>query len=436
MIVTLMVMMLVIALTTTMTTVTIDNLKAARSAQQVGLALNAAEAGVSRALAYLRTKGAIDKVNDCSPERGLTTPCAGFEWGFVSDKPFVPLGELAGHEFQAWIETVKPFQGHRQHGKYVIRSIGRASGEAAQAVAVNVEINDVELPKGIVADTIIGGGDHIRPKVRGMSLFSGGCIRERDKLVIDPDVKDLAYGIPASAHAASITEQNASCSTNNSIHKDADCNTDYPFDQSAEGGSLVDTECETELTDHPQYDAAMGEAWQKHYPAGSKVNPPDVFDLFDVGRDPSTELIEQLKSLAKQQSQYWTTTSYSAPAPGPEPSVMFFELATRGTVNLSSISQFTRAACIAGHSLIVVIKNGDARLNSHTEMAATLIVTDGSVTHATGTADFIGTIHADSITISGDVNLSMDQCYLNNRLAALLTFRVTNYREVEPTEAS
>lgn len=454
MIITLMVTTLVVALTATMTTVSINGMQAARSARQVGLALNAAEVGVARALTYLRTEGAIAKVNLCAPPSPGDASCTGFAWDSAPDSPSVPVGELEGHAYRAWIETITPFLAN-QSGRYVIHSTGMASGEAAQAVEVNVEIFDSELPKGIVADTIWGGGTSHEPKITGMSVLSSGCVYSRDKVTIASDaehapdpghpdyaeaVEDLAYGIPAAVHAWQITVAPRECTDTNALHSPTDpCDDNYPFDQSGRGGNFpIPSTC---LTNLETFDGAPTAAWREYYAQGSRLaSQESIFSTFGTRPSPSVELLSRLKDLAKGQGRYyWNTTTYprlDAPATAPGTSVIYFDFpptSPRPDVNLREIFGFNRAACESGKSLIVVIQGGDATLTANTsreELSATLIV-DGHVQN-TGTPYFIGTIHANSIFITGDVDLTMEQCFLNSRSAALLDVRVTNYREVEP----
>ena len=95
---TLMVMALVMALATTVATVTVNNLRSSTSARQAGSALNAADAGLSQAKTYLRTSGVRDL--RCSPG------CAANTYGNSSSPLSVSMSGTGGQSYQVWIQAV------------------------------------------------------------------------------------------------------------------------------------------------------------------------------------------------------------------------------------------------------------------------------------------------------------------------------------------
>jgi hypothetical protein len=124
---------------------------------------------------------------------------------------------------------------------------------------------------------------------------------------------------------------------------------------------------------------------------------------------------------------------------------MFFDLTKTdlgGTVDLGDIVGFSRptntsesSADCSDKSLAIVIEGGNAKLNSNATMFGSLILTSpapyGQVTKANGTANFIGTIFADNINLVGNVDLSLDACFLANLSPALLILSIGNYREID-----
>ena len=72
-ILTLMAMAVVMGLATTVAVVSINNVQSSMKAQQAGSALNAADAGVAQAMAYLRSSG-VRRIS-CSPG------CTANPWG-------------------------------------------------------------------------------------------------------------------------------------------------------------------------------------------------------------------------------------------------------------------------------------------------------------------------------------------------------------------
>ena len=114
---------------------------------------------------------------------------------------------------------------------------------------------------------------------------------------------------------------------------------------------------------------------------------------------------------------------------------MFFDLTAEPTgdrtVNLNDITGFGRARNVLANSpdcttrsLTIVIQAGNATLNSNQQLAASLFLTStapyGQVSRANGTADFIGTIFADTVNMVGNVDFSTDTCFLSNVSPALL----------------
>ena len=147
-------------------------------------------------------------------------------------------------------------------------------------------------------------------------------------------------------------------------------------------------------------------------------------------------LIDQLRSIAIAQGNYWEKarpTNAAWKTPDEENAVMFFDLTKTdlgGTVDLGDIVGFSRATNMSGDececsdkSLAIVIEGGNAKLNSNPTMFGSLILTSpapyGQVTKANGTASFIGTIFADNINLVGNVDLSLDACFLANLSPAL-----------------
>lgn len=92
----------------------------------------------------------------------------------------------------------------------------------------------------------------------------------------------------------------------------------------------------------------------------------------------------------------------------------------------------TDPACDS-RSLVIVIVGGNAKLNSSTQLFASLFLTStapyGQVLKDNGNSEFIGTIYADNVNLVGTANISMDKCFLANVSPALMDVSVKNYRE-------
>ena len=70
-------------------------------------------------------------------------------------------------------------------------------------------------------------------------------------------------------------------------------------------------------------------------------------------------------------------------------------------------------------------------------MVANLVLTSGApygyVFKANGNADMIGTIYADQIDLTGTVDISLDDCFVQNLSPSLVdtTLTLTSYREID-----
>jgi hypothetical protein len=313
----------------------------------------------------------------------------------------------------------------------------------------DVAVSASGFPLGVFANTISGGGN---ASVARESIFSTGCVFNRK--LIDMSGIDAAYGIPVGVHSSEIiTESNGSgqyCpDTNKPIHEPGSpCNVEFPNDQDRLGASLAGTDarCESVQTTYPDYYGKQdldGDGTTDVH--GSLVRDrPSLFALFGINSPPlSAAQVDEMRSLAQAQGNYWTApTGWSDPDEAN--AVMFFDLApgTNATVNLNDVDGFGRpanlgvgdAACTT-KSLTIIVVGGNARLNSNQQLAASLfllsVAPDGQITKANGTANFIGTIYADNVDMSGSLDVSLDPCFMSNLSPSLLDFELGAYRELD-----
>ena len=439
MLLTLMVMALVTALATTVSVVAVNNLQSSTRAQQAGAALNAAEAGLAQAMTYLRTSGV--RRLECSPS------CTDNAYGNKMNPARVSIGGEGGQSYEVWIKPEAAFPAN-DPGLYRIYSTGFAAGSAERTVTADVGVTTSDIPLGIFARTINGGGS---ASVTRQSIFSTGCVYDRSKIDMVPGQMDLAYGIPIGVHSSQIiTESNGSgqyCpKTSKPIHKTGSCNTTYPYDQDRLGGSLTSTSCASTQTSYPDYYGAQDlDGDGSNDVDGSYLKDDDaLYELFGIRSPALTQAqIDELRSVAQAQGNYHTESTGWA-SPDEADAVMFFDLTADdpgGTVDLNDITSHGRlpnmdddAAC-PSKSLTIVIEGGNAKLNSNQQLAASLFMISsapyGQVSRANGTADFIGTIYADTVNLVGTVDLSMDECFLANSSPALLSLSSGSYRELD-----
>nr|MCW2728362.1 hypothetical protein [Aeromicrobium sp.] len=451
MILTLMVMTLVTVLSSTVAVVTINNLQSSGRSRQAAAALSAADAGIAQAVTYLRSSGVRDL--RCSPT------CASNAWGNRASPSTVSVPGAAGQSYKAWIEAVAPFP-QNDPGVYRIHSTGSAANAASRPVTAEVSVTTSNVPKGVFARSINGGG---AASVARESIFSTGCVYNRSKIQMVPGELDLAYGIPIGVHSSQIitdangTGQYCPPTTKKPIHRGSDgssprpCDTAYPYDQDRLGGRLTAGDgC---------HDARMTGTgpWAKYYttydldsngtkdPSSLLQSDADLFKVFGFQTPVLSQgQIDSLRMLAQSQGNYWRYSQSSQwTNPDEANAVMFFDLTQTdagGTVDLNDIEGFSRSpnltdadpACTS-RSLIIVIEGGNVKLNSNKKLAASLLLTssapDGQVLKANGNSEFIGTIFADTVNLTGTANISMDTCFLANVSPGLMDFAVTSYQE-------
>ena len=449
-ILTLMAMAVVMGMATTVAVVSINNLQSSTKAQQAGAALNAADAGISQAVAYMRSSG-VRKLA-CSPS------CTTNPWGNSGTPTSVTLGGVGRQAYTAWIEPIRPYPAN-DPATYRVHSTGTASGAARRQVAADVTVGS-NVTRGVHSRTMSGGGS---ASVSRESIFSTGCVYERSKIAMTPGELDIAYGVPVGVHSSQIiTNSNGSgqfCpSTSRPIHDPGgtaparNCSADNPYDHDIYGGAFPTTAgnaCLNLATLYPKYYAARDLDGDGTIDVnGSFIKDESALARLYNMRNPTLAegLVDQLRSIAISQGNYWEKASPTNAAwktPDEENVVMFFDLTRTdlgGTVDLNEIVGFSRAtntsetsAACSSKSLAIVIEGGNAKLNSNQTMFGSLILTSsapyGQVIKANGTASFIGTIFADNINLVGNVDLSLDACFLANLSPALLVLNVGNYRE-------
>jgi hypothetical protein len=445
-----MAMAVVMGLATTVAVVSINNLQSSTKAQQAGAALNAADAGVSQAMSYLRSAG-VRRLS-CSPT------CTANPWGNSATPTSVTLGGVGRQAYKAWIEPIRPYPAN-DPAVYRIHSAGTAAGAASRQVTADVTVAS-NITRGVHSRTISGGGS---ASVSRASVFSTGCVYDRSKIDMVNGELDIAYGVPTGVHSSQIiTDSNGSgqyCpTTSKPIHDPGaaapgrNCSADNPYDHDMLGGAFPTTAgspCLNFATQYPTYYAARDLDGDGTIDVnGSYIKDEAALARLYNMRNPTLAdgLIDQLRSIAISQGNYWEKASPTNPAwkaPDEENAVMFFDLTKTdlgGTVDLNDIVGFSRAtntsetsAACSSKSLAIVIEGGNAKLNSNQTMFGSLILTSsapyGQVTKANGTANFIGTIFADNINLVGNVNLSLDPCFLANLSPGLLVLSLDNYRE-------
>jgi hypothetical protein len=440
MIVTLLVLAVLTALATTVATVTINNLGSSLKSQQAGAALNAADAGVAQAM-----NNVVPGSLRCSPT------CADNPWGNKDAPAAATIPGTAGQAYRVWIEAVAPFPAN-DPGLYRIHSTGTANGSARRLVDVDVQVTRSTVPLGIFARTINGGGN---VTVDNQSVFSTGCVYSRSKLQLSGI--DAAYGIPAAVHTSQIITDSQGtgqycATTSKPIHTAGQpCNTTYKSDQDKFGDSLSGTLCASTQTTYPDYYRAQDVDGDGSTDVNGSLLRTDtaLFKLFNfVQPAMSQSQLQHLRSLAKSQGNYWTTSDSKVwTSPDERNAVMYFDLNNadpkdQRLVDLNDIVGFGREPGLSANdpacpdrSLIIIIEGGNARLNSNQKLTASVFLTAGypygQILKANGTSNFIGTLYSDTMDLTGTADLAMDECFLGNPTPGHYALTQTSYRELD-----
>ncbi|TIC78911.1 hypothetical protein [Nocardioides sp. GY 10127] len=455
-VITMMVAALVVVLGTTVLRVSVGNLSAADDSRDAAAALDAADAGVTQAIARMRSGGLGALA--CSPS------CTSEPWGNSASPAGYDLGGWAPsggtvQSFRAWIQPILPWPAN-DPAVYRVHSTGRA-GDGVRSIEVDVSVRkNPDLPIAMFGRSVSGGGAYA---VTRISVLSTGCVYRRDKISVISSI-DPAYGIPAGVHSSqAITTANGNstyCSDavsgsgggkDRAIHAGGACAKVYPFDQDVRGGSLTGLSDCAAATGYPDFYGSVDTDGDGVADViGSKITSEAALRaLFGIGEDPfDSEELDDLRALARSQGTYYTSTSFgSGPSPTVQPhAVMFFDLlgtaSEGGVVDLKDLSTaWNRPAdgTCPDRSLLIVVDGGNLRLNgnagSSPGLAASIVLTSrapyGQVMKNNGTANLIGTIYADSLDLTGTGDVSLDECFMNNLSPALLRFSTGRYVEVD-----
>jgi hypothetical protein len=481
-----MVTAVVTALVLTAGVVTVNNLTNARADRQSLSALSTSEAGVSAAIARLRT-GNLASLTCTEPAAGTApgSSCTGTgpSWVSATNPMQVMLDGTTGtcttakNCFKVWIGTVQQYVPNcpARHasppgacsGIYRVHSTGIVgSGPGARRLAVDVKVTPYPFPIGVFAENFSGNGD---VGIHSESLFTNGCMMNRQDdshngsgtqfqwdSANNRPVLDLVYDQPAAAHAVGhISTSNNSCdfgsgggpihlnrtgNGNNAATTQVACNGSFKYDQDGDGGSLTSGDgC------YGAYTRSDGTV----YPTTSKF---DAVQLAAYGYRPRGLTDAQyaaLKSQAQSEGTYNLSTSSissvltNLAAAGVTSPVLYWDNADVALGSTDFPAAFQRnlnnSAGCSSSSVTIVVDNGHNLSyhggNTAPFLVASLFVPDGQIT-GNGGRNIIGTVFAKTLDLGGNVDFYMDQCFANNPPGGVLDAQITNWREDDATDVN
>lgn len=406
MLTTILVGVVIMGLALVATNVSISNLKNAGRDRVAGGAFGAAEAGIARAVAYIR-KNSVGELGSS-------------EWGSsVSPKQ---LTFSDGGSAKVWIQTVQAFAPPTVPlGTYLIHSEGRSGeGPGLRKLTQSITVAPFRFPMGVYAQEIKLNGT---PQTFRQSVFSENCIIGREKMSFSGT--DAFYGIPSAAHSAKwIATGNGACSAmnNNNIHRSNPCNGAYPNDRDAQGANPVGDPCAAAGTTDSSFDSAKLAAYGQQLPAS---------------------ILGALRAKAQAIGQYWTsTTGWTPPDPAVHPdAVIYFKIGANRTLNIANdldAYNIDPATCTPKRSVIVVVENdsvgnGGLDLQSNANLMGGIFVPKGNFAYR-GTSTFTGPINAHTITQwNGNATSQLTPCYLADLPGGLLDVRTEVFHEDDTT---
>lgn len=462
MLMVLTVMFVVTALGSTAVVLATNNLNGANLDRQAGATQNLSEAGIAQAISWIRYNGvgSLACSPSCAPASGQTDWGQGPNAGGAGPNTTIAANAPYGHlvtsgtsQYRVWIEKTAAFLPPTNSvGRYTIHataiSKSGVTSPVSRSVSQDVRVTPFKFPIGIFAHTVAAGGTG---GIHYESLFTDSCIQGRAFETFQG--VDAYYGVPAAAHSAAaiVPQQNDACTQANSIHnvdgkgKSPDtplpCNSSYPNDTDAYGDTLTSPPCKGN-------GILNGSPWLTTSKETSFANMASTYGFDPLGL--SNSQLDALRTAAQQQGFYFTDTTAipaqlqtsNAGVTYPHP-VLFYDLkgsSVGGIVDLKDLKGYSRsypvdstsASCSAAGAVVVVL-NGNVRLNANTVLTASVFAPSpapyGQVLKANGGGQLIGTLYADSIDMRGTADIYLDSCFLANLPGGLISVTVDNYRE-------
>lgn len=416
------------ALGVTVTSVALSNLGNAGRDRVASGALGAAEAGVTRAIAYINQHNTHALV--CSPD------CTANPWGSKSAPKALSFPD--GRQASVWIQPIQPFSPpNYKVGTYKIHSVGTAgTGPGKRTLEVTIQVKPLTFPLGIFTREKINNGG--TGAVYNETVLSDSCIDSRDKLTFSG--VDAYYGIPAAAHSTKyITNANQSFCDNDlnnvratdqkAIHRAnvGTCNPQFPYDQDTAplGGPFpAGSACSTapnQYTSSSHFDLAMLKGEPYNY----------------LPRGLTDAQYQLLKARAQARGTYYTVSN---PQTWPDAStvtnpVLYFKIPANEevsiTTQLNSYGWQSDPSCLNQHpAVVIVVEGGKLRLNSNSTLTGAVFVPDGTMTY-NGGAQLVGTIFARQLILTGNASVSLNDCYTRGTPGGVLDIKPVRFREVD-----
>ncbi|NYD42873.1 hypothetical protein [Nocardioides panaciterrulae] len=447
----LMVLVLATALGTTLAAVTLNNLQSARRSDEATKVLNAAEAGVSQAVTFMRQNGvaALRCRDTGTPDSPSWTDC-GTAYG--RSNPVGPAGASAGGaHYSAWVEEVTRLTSSVDQGVYRVHAVGTLApgavadcatvAAACRSITAEVVVSNFDL-RGVYSKSIEGNSSG-NATIKNESIFTTDCFPMRGRASLSITGFDSAHNIPAGVHTSGIIVNGPASRCNDltkSIHHSGPCNPSFPYDQDSQGGSLGGTGCEAGTAAYPGVYGVKSPASDGVW--GSKIeSQQSMQQVFGLAYPPLTDdVVDKLKAIAEEDGTFrstntWPTQTVAAASRG----VFFFDLSGKtgnaAKLDLAGLPSPFNQESAACNGPIIIVRNGNAVIspsNSDAVVGASvfLLSPGGGTGIATLNGGHLyGGIFAEAIDFSGNTYLEPPTCTDGVFNAALLAISIRSYSE-------
>lgn len=448
-------------------------------------ALSHAEAGIDRAIGYIRAGGSADEGNVTWSELMLSG-CAGSD-------PFSLTGDVGNGSFEVEIvrptplatcdASAVPFPNESQDLN--ITSTG-TSGTATRTVRQEARIGRTELPIGLLttSDVNVNGAGAGNPaRIRRISLITEGNLVDRDFIAFegfDPwysqddfydngkeatcregQVCTSAQHLPAAAHSTKVITCAAGgqgnnpgpCGTTKTEHDD-----DHPVSCNANPRGTAKQSAWDGSTRGAVTDGSVAGITSC---TGSAVGVPPTtkYPAAGVPAIPIPQLTEEdhenLKSQALTSGLYCTLTkcrfrggpeqNFTGTVAGneagfdtlPDNFTAYFDFPDSGYPQPPS-NKVSWSADVGpcdpdpddNKSVIIVVRHGNFSVSGGTQLAGALIAQQGDVSFAGG-AGINGSVLARQLTMAGNANFTLDDCALRNLVNPFLDLTPIRWLELD-----
>lgn len=464
------VLFLLVALTaiaSTVVAVTTNDLISSGRDRQGTAALATADAGVSQAMEFIRLNGVgqlrCNETQSVPPSGACATSPAtpSARWGSPVNPQQVRLSGAVGNCvtgeacYEVWISAVVAYNPPTvKTGTYRIHSTGFfGGGPGAKSVVVDVSATPAQFPIGVFGEALDGNGG---TRVYSESLFTRDCVSPRHTGSgngtrfegIDP-----YWDQPAAANSTSVVSSANNCGDSGKIHRTAVCETGtgnaLVNDRDSEGGPVTGGPC---YRTHLRQDGT----W---YPDGDTTKFT-VTDLQRYGYRPgglSDDEYDALRIQALGMGLYNPTSSQlltglnAAVAAGVTHPVIYVDSGSDLNFSKGDIPAiFDRApttvtvppspvpsTCTAPYSVVVVVRQADAIYQGGNTgwRSMAVFVPEGDFT-GNGGYNIVGTLFANNISLGGNEQWQLDDCFVDNMPGPLLQLSVLSFREDDRTDVN